>query len=207
MNPRKELERLHRQIAICRLCPLSESRSQAVPGEGPIGAAVMLIGEGPGEKEDQQGRPFVGRAGAILDDMLEASGLERRAVFITSVVKCRPPENRDPKASEIEACRGYLDRQIELVDPACIVTLGRFSMARWFPGSKISRIHGRAERFDSRLVFPTFHPGAVLHQPRFRSLLEEDFHSLGQILSEPRADPQGSGETGETSDLTASPRD
>jgi len=183
MKAADRLQRLHEAIAGCQLCPLATTRTVAVPGEGPVGAPVMLIGEGPGEQEDLAGKPFIGRAGTILDDMLTIAGLSRWQVFITSLVKCRPPGNRDPKGSEIQACSGYLDRQIELIAPGLIVTLGRFAMARWFPDQRISRIHGRPARCDSRMVFPTFHPGAVLHQPKTRSLLEEDFRNLAASLS------------------------
>ena len=166
----------------CLLCTLAQTRKLAVPGEGPAPAPVMLIGEGPGRNEDEQGRPFVGAAGKFLEELLAAAGLQRAQVYITNVVKCRPPENRDPLPAEVAACAGYLERQIELVDPRVIVTLGRFSMARWFPLERISAIHGQARQFGVRLVVPMFHPAAALHQPKIRPQLLEDFAKLPQLI-------------------------
>ena len=168
----------------CLLCTLAQTRKLAVPGEGPAPAPVMLIGEGPGRNEDEQGRPFVGAAGKFLEELLAAAGLQRAQVYITNVVKCRPPENRDPLPAEVAACAGYLERQIELVDPRVIVTLGRFSMARWFPLERISAIHGQARQFGARLVVPMFHPAAALHQPKIRPQLLEDFAKLPQLIAE-----------------------
>ena len=167
----------------CLLCTLAQTRKLAVPGEGPAPAPVMLIGEGPGRNEDEQGRPFVGAAGKFLEELLAAAGLQRAQVYITNVVKCRPPENRDPLPAEVAACAGYLERQIELVDPRVIVTLGRFSMARWFPLERISAIHGQARQFGARLVVPMFHPAAALHQPKIRPQLLEDFAKLPQLIA------------------------
>ena len=167
----------------CLLCTLAQTRKLAVPGEGPAPAPVMLIGEGPGRNEDEQGRPFVGAAGKFLEELLAAAGLQRAQVYITNVVKCRPPENRDPLPAEVAACAGYLERQIELVDPRVIVTLGRFSMARWFPLERISAIHGQARQFGARLVVPMFHPAAALHQPKIRPQLLEDFGKLPQLIA------------------------
>ena len=167
----------------CLLCTLAQTRKLAVPGEGPAPAPVMLIGEGPGRNEDEQGRPFVGAAGKFLEELLAAAGLQRAQVYITNVVKCRPPENRDPLPAEVAACAGYLERQIELVDPRVIVTLGRFSMARWFPLERISAIHGQARQFGVRLVVPMFHPAAALHQPKIRPQLLEDFAKLPQLIA------------------------
>ena len=169
-------------MRVCVLCTLAQTRKLAVPGEGPAPAPVMLIGEGPGRNEDEQGRPFVGAAGKFLEELLAAAGLQRAQVYITNVVKCRPPENRDPLPAEVAACAGYLERQIELVDPRVIVTLGRFSMARWFPLERISAIHGQARQFGARLVVPMFHPAAALHQPKIRPQLLEDFAKLPQLI-------------------------
>jgi len=144
----------------------------------------MFIGEGPGWHEDQQGRPFVGAAGQFLNELLAKAGLKREDVFITNIVKCRPPGNRDPLPDEITACAGYLDRQIAAIDPEVIVTLGRFSMAKWFPGERISRIHGQPKRVNGRLVVPMYHPAAALHQSSLRSAIEEDFAKLPKILAE-----------------------
>ena len=174
---------LEAQVRACMLCTLAHTRKLAVPGEGPAPAPLMLIGEGPGRNEDEQGRPFVGAAGKFLDELLAAAGLQRAQVYITNVVKCRPPENRDPLPAEVAACAGYLERQIELVDPRVIVTLGRFSMARWFPVERISAIHGQARQFGARLVVPMFHPAAALHQPKIRPQLLEDFAKLPQLIA------------------------
>jgi DNA polymerase len=149
----------------------------------------MLIGEGPGFHEDKQGRPFVGPSGQFLNDLLGSAGYKREDVFITNVVKCRPPGNRDPLPDEIQACSGYLDRQIALINPKIIVTLGRFSMARWFAGQKISAIHGKAKKVDGRVVVPMFHPAAALHQPALRTAIEEDFRRLRDIINAMSSQP------------------
>lgn len=179
-----ELEKLAAEISVCKQCILSKSRTNAVPGEGPTHAQIMLIGEGPGFHEDKQGRPFVGASGQFLEELLAGIGFKRQDVFIANVVKCRPPGNRDPMPDEIEACKFYLDRQIELINPKVIVTLGRYSMARWFPNAKISAIHGQPRKFEGRLVVPMFHPAAALHQPSLRKDVEADFHKLPDILKQ-----------------------
>lgn len=177
-----DLSKVASEVRACALCGLSAGRKNAVPGEGPARAEVMLIGEGPGFHEDQQGRPFVGPSGQFLTELLASAGYKREDVFITNVVKCRPPGNRDPLPEEIQACSQYLDRQIALINPKVIVTLGRFSMARWFPGQKISAVHGKAKRADGRVVVAMFHPAAALHQQSLRSLIEEDFRRLPEIV-------------------------
>lgn len=179
-----ELEQVAAEVRVCPKCELSRTRTKAVPGDGPLGARVMLIGEGPGWHEDQQGRPFVGNAGKFLTELLAKAGLKREDVFITNVVKCRPPGNRDPLPDEIAACAPYLDRQIAAIDPEVIVTLGRFSMARWFPGERISRIHGQPKRDGKRLIVPMYHPAAALHQGALRGAIEEDFAKLPKFLAE-----------------------
>lgn len=178
-----ELTHLAEEIKTCQLCILSQGRTNAVPGEGPEDADIMFIGEGPGFHEDRQGRPFVGAAGNYLEELLEKIDLSRREVYITNVVKCRPPGNRDPQPAEIEACRPYLDKQIDLLRPRLIVTLGRFSMQRYFPGASISRIHGQPKRVGNVIYYPMFHPAAALHQPRWRSLLEEDILKIPDLLA------------------------
>lgn len=178
------LEEIAVEIRSCQLCELCRTRTKAVPGEGNPHARIMLIGEGPGYYEDKQGRPFVGNSGKFLTSLLEKAGLKREDVFITNVVKCRPPGNRDPLPDEIEACRGYLDRQIAAIDPDVIVTLGRFSMARWFQGERISRIHGQPKEIDGRLIVPMYHPAAALHQAALRGAIEEDFARLPKFLAE-----------------------
>lgn len=178
-----DLNQLAEQIRACQRCRLAQTRLQAVPGEGPEHAPILLIGEGPGFYEDRQGRPFVGKSGDLLEKLLASIGLSRRDVFIANVVKCRPPDNRDPLPDEIEACRPYLDRQIELVHPRLIVTLGRYSMHRYFPGASISRIHGQAKRVGNVTYFPMFHPAAALHQPGWRTLLEQDVLKIPELLA------------------------
>lgn len=178
-----ELTDLCKEIKVCQLCILSQGRSHAVPGEGPEDADIMFIGEGPGFHEDRQGRPFVGAAGNYLNELLEKINLRREEVYITNVVKCRPPGNRDPQPEEVEACRAYLDKQIELIHPRLIVTLGRFSMQRYFPGASISRIHGQPKRVGNVIYYPMFHPAAALHQPRWRSLVEEDILKIPELLA------------------------
>jgi len=178
-----ELAYLYEAIKICDNCILSQGRNNTVPGEGPENADIMFIGEGPGFHEDRQGRPFVGAAGNYLNELLAKIDLKREDVYITNVVKCRPPGNRDPQAEEIEACRSYLDKQIELIHPRLIVTLGRFSMQRYFPGASISRIHGQPKRVGNVIYYPMFHPAAALHQPRWRTLVEEDILKIPDLLS------------------------
>lgn len=172
------------QVAQCEKCNLHFSRKKAVPGEGPLNAEVMLIGEGPGFYENEQGRPFVGQAGKYLDELLESAGLSRERVFITNVVKCRPPGNRDPQPEELQACAAYLERQIECVRPRLIVTLGRFSMARYLPNAKISDVHGQAVWARGRLVVAMYHPAAALHQPSLKPVLEKDFSRLPELLQQ-----------------------
>ncbi|GAB4520036.1 MAG: uracil-DNA glycosylase [Anaerolineae bacterium] len=186
MSAQQELERIAAEIRACTRCPLARGRTQAVPGEGPADAEIMFIGEGPGFHEDRQGRPFVGAAGQFLEELLASIGLRRDQVFIANVVKCRPPGNRDPLPEEIEACRPFLDRQIEIINPKIIVTLGRFSMARYFPNASITRIHGQPKRVGDVICFPMFHPAAGLHQPRWRPLIEEDIKKLPALLEEVR---------------------
>lgn len=184
MSALSELEELYAEIRNCQRCILSQARTQTVPGDGPPTAAIMFIGEAPGYHEDRQGKPFVGAAGQFLNELLAGIGLRREDVYICNVVKCRPPGNRDPLPEEIEACRPYLDRQIALIKPKLIVTLGRYSMARYFPGQSISRIHGQKKRIGNTWYVPLFHPAAALHQPRYRAMIEEDFRKLGALLGE-----------------------
>jgi uracil-DNA glycosylase len=184
-NAEDKLSEIAKEIVVCPRCELARTRTKAVPGEGDPNAQVMLIGEGPGWHEDQQGRPFVGAAGKFLNELLAIAELDRESVFITNVVKCRPPGNRDPFPDEIAACAPYyLDRQIAVVDPEVIVTLGRFSMARWFPGERISKIHGQPKRDGRRLIVPMYHPAAALHQSALRSAIEEDFAKLPKLLAD-----------------------
>lgn len=187
-DTKDDLQTVAAEVRVCQLCSLAAGRIQSVPGEGPPNAELMLIGEGPGQNEDKQGRPFVGASGQFLTTLIAAAGYKREDVFIANVVKCRPPQNRDPLPEEISACAQYLDRQIALINPKVIVTLGRFSMARYFPGAKISAIHGQAKVIDGRTVVPMFHPAAALHQAALRPILEADFARLKQIIASAQAD-------------------
>ncbi len=167
----------------CTRCQLSEGRNRAVPGEGNFNADIMLIGEGPGFHEDKQARPFVGRSGNLLEELLNNIGYKREDVFIANVVKCRPPNNRDPQPDELSACKEFLDRQIEVINPKVIVTLGRFSMNRYFPGASISRIHGQPKQIGDRLIVPMFHPAAALRNPKWRTAIADDFNRLPQLIA------------------------
>ncbi len=191
MEAEKILQEIAGQVAICKSCPLSFSRKKAVPGEGPAKAEIMLIGEGPGFYENEQGRPFVGAAGKFLDELLEKAGVGRKDVFITNVVKCRPPGNRDPLPEELQACNAYLDRQIEAINPLIIVTLGRYSMAKFLPNVRISEIHGQPAWVRGRLVIPMFHPAAALHQPSLKTSVERDFARLPEWIQQARQNGHG----------------
>jgi DNA polymerase len=179
---------LYEEIADCPRCPLARTRSRTVPGTGPRSAEIMFIGEAPGAREDEQGVPFVGPAGKFLDELLASIGLSRASVYIANVVKCRPPGNRDPEPSEIEACADFLERQIAAVDPKVVVTLGRFSMARWFPGTAISRVHGTPRKIGDRLVVPMYHPAAALHNGSLRGVIEADFAQLPALIEQARSE-------------------
>jgi uracil-DNA glycosylase family 4 len=179
-----ELAQIATEVQACTRCKLFQGATKGVPGEGPYDARIMFIGEAPGFNEDRQGRPFVGAAGQFLDELLGLAGLRRRDVFIANVVKHRPPNNRDPEPDEIAACSLFLDQQIATINPPVIVTLGRYSMARWFPGERIMRIHGQARWVGDRLIVPMLHPAAALHQAQNRPLIEADFRKLPQILEE-----------------------
>jgi DNA polymerase len=184
MNGQAELDAIAAEVSVCTKCKLHHSRKNAVPGDGPANSDIMFIGEGPGFHENEQGLPFVGAAGRFLEELLENIGMSRKTVFITNIVKCRPPGNRDPEAEEIEACTEYLERQIKAINPKVIVTLGRFSMARYFPKAKISVIHGQAKSINGRLVVPMYHPAAALHQPSLRSVVQDDFNKLPELIEE-----------------------
>lgn len=177
------------EVAPCTRCRLSQTRTKTVPGAGNPNADIFFIGEGPGFHEDKQGLPFVGASGTYLEKLLQLINLKRSDVFISNVVKCRPPENRDPNPDEIAACKDYLERQIEIIDPLVIVTLGRFSMGRYFPGGKITQIHGKPKYDDAvlRAYYPLFHPAAVLRNAALQGEMEADFKRIPSILEELRA--------------------
>jgi uracil-DNA glycosylase len=182
MDAASVLQEVAQQVTTCMRCNLHFSRKNAVPGEGPLNASILFIGEGPGFHENEQGRPFVGQAGKLLEDLLAKIGLKRDEVFITNVVKCRPPGNRDPMPEELAACAEYLNRQIEALNPTLIVTLGRFSMAKFLPLARISDAHGRPVRVNGRLIVPMYHPAAALHQPSLKPTLEKDFLQLPDLM-------------------------
>jgi len=178
------LSEIAQRIASCQDCTLSRGRTRAVPGEGPEKADILFIGEGPGWHEDQQGRPFVGPAGKYLEELLASVGLRREEVYITNIIKCRAPGNRDPLPPEIQACSKYLERQIELISPKMIVTLGRYSMARFFPGEGISKVHGTWRKRDGRILFAMYHPAAALHQQSLKRTIEADMLKIPQVLAQ-----------------------
>jgi uracil-DNA glycosylase len=184
MNRSEILAQIAQEVTTCTRCLLHKSRKKAVPGDGPVQADIMLIGEGPGFHENEQGLPFVGAAGKFLDELLHSIGLQRADVYITNVVKCRPPGNRDPQPEELEACDGYLERQIQAINPKVIVTLGRFSMAKFMSNVKISQVHGQARWVNQRLVVPMYHPAAALHQGALRPVLEQDFAQLPGLIKQ-----------------------
>ncbi|WP_048147255.1 type-4 uracil-DNA glycosylase [Pyrococcus abyssi] len=185
------MKKLEEKIRNCKKCPLWQLRTNPVPGDGSYDAKVMFVGEAPGYWEDQQGLPFVGKAGKVLDELLKGIGLNRREVYITNIVKCRPPNNRDPTEEEIKACAPYLDAQIDIIRPRIIVTLGRFSMGYilrkyGFQVEPISKIHGKV--FEARTLFgkvyivPMYHPAVALYRPQLRKELEEDFRKLKDLI-------------------------
>lgn len=190
------LSELYEEIASCRQCELAKYRTRVVPGEGAEDADILFIGEAPGWHEDQQGRPFVGPAGKYLEELLAAINLRREQVYIANVIKCRPPSNRDPLPGEIQACSKWLNGQIEIIRPKMIVTLGRYSMAKYFPNQSISQVHGKARKQDNIIYYPMYHPAAALHQGSLRKIIEADMLKIPQILAqaekltEAEAEPQ-----------------
>jgi DNA polymerase len=182
-NTDEALRPLYEEIADCPNCALARTRSRTVPGSGPLSSDIMFIGEGPGQREDELGIPFVGRAGTFLDQLLAGIELDRTQVYVANVVKCRPPGNRDPQPEELAACASFLTRQIELVDPLVIATLGRYSMAPWFPGERISRIHGQERVADGRIVIPMYHPAAALRNGSLREVMHADFARLPALVA------------------------
>ena len=201
---RVALETIATEVRACTRCRLSQARTHAVPGEGHPDTEVVFVGEGPGQTEDQQGRPFVGRAGELLVRLLSTLGWRRQEVFITNIVKCRPPGNRDPEPDEIAACLPYLQRQLEVLDPAVVVTLGRFSMAHFRPGERITQIHGTAvvappaSGAPDALVYALYHPAAALRSSEVERQSYDDIAGLPRVLLDARArrSPNASGVVG-----------
>jgi uracil-DNA glycosylase family 4 len=190
---RVALEAIATEVRACTKCRLAQTRSRAVPGEGHVDTEVVFVGEGPGQTEDQQGRPFVGRAGDLLVRLLSTLGWRRSEVFITNIVKCRPPGNRDPEPDEIAACAPYLQRQLEVLDPAVVVTLGRFSMAHFRPGERITQIHGTAVPAPPEtgardaLAYALYHPAAALRSSEVERQSYDDIAGLPRVLLDARA--------------------
>ncbi len=191
MNSEEILKQIAEEVAVCTKCELHYSRKHAVPGEGPVQVEMMFIGEAPGFHENEQGRPFVGAAGKFLEELLARIGLRRDQVFITNVVKCRPPGNRDPRPEEVETCTNlYLDRQVQALNPKVIVTLGRYSMAKYLPNGKISDLHGQAVWVKGRLIIPMYHPAAALHQTSLKPIVERDFARLPELIAKANYVPE-----------------
>jgi len=177
------LTELNKEIECCQDCELGKHRTRAVPGEGPENAILLFIGEAPGWHEDQQGRPFVGPAGKYLEELLASINLKREQVYIANVIKCRPPSNRDPLPGEIQACSKWLNHQVELIHPKMVVTLGRYSMAKYFSNQSISQVHGKARKQDNVIYYAMYHPAAALHQGSLRKTIEADMLKIPQILA------------------------
>ena len=177
------LETIAKEISVCTACGLHETRMQAVPGSGAADAQIVFVGEAPGAQEDKRGLPFVGQAGKLLDRLLESIGLDRERAAILNVIKCRPPDNRPPRKGEIAACRHFLDRQLDVIQPPLIVTLGRFSLAQFCPDVSITQVHGQVQRAGERLIYPVYHPAAAFHRNAWRQALEEDFGRIPEIVT------------------------
>ena len=184
------LSELYEEIARCQKCEIAKYRTRVVPGEGAEDADIMFIGEAPGWYEDQQGRPFVGPAGKFLEELLDLINLKRQQVYIANVIKCRPQGNRDPLPQEMLNCRRWLERQIELIRPQIIVTLGRYSMALFFPQKSIGKIHGTAEKRDGIIYYAMYHPAAALHQQSLRETIKADMLKIPQLLAQAKGMPE-----------------
>jgi uracil-DNA glycosylase len=192
------LAQIATEVSACTNCALHTTRKLSVPGEGPANAEIMLIGEGPGFNENEQGRPFVGAAGNFLNELLAQAGLKRADVWIGNVVKCRPPGNRDPLPEELTACDEYLERQIAAINPKIIITLGRFSMGKFMPGVKITQVHGQMRKVGNRFVIAMFHPAAALHQAALKPSILADFAKLPQLLDVARKELNKSAQVAES---------
>jgi len=183
MKKEELLAQVNKVLGPCKKCRLSRTRIKVVPGEGDPESDIMFVGQCPGANEDQQGRPFVGRAGKLLDEHLGLIGLQREKVFITNIVKCRPPENRDPMVDEVRSCSPYLERQIKSINPKLIITLGRFASEFFISDGKISQIHGVPHRVKGLLVFPLYHPAAALRATGVAEALRSDFRKIPKVLA------------------------
>lgn len=176
------LSELDQIVAACTKCPLHAGRIQAVPGAGNAQADILFVGEAPGKNEDEQGVPFVGAAGRILDEMLQSIGLKREDIYIANIIKCRPPGNRDPLPAEIAACVPYLKEQILLIQPKVIVTLGRFSMNLFLSEAKIGQVHGQLQKVNNLHILPLYHPAVALYNGGMKATLLQDFQILSSLL-------------------------
>jgi len=183
MSREKELQEIASEIASCTKCPLHASRINPVPGEGSVNARVMFIGEAPGAEEDRTGRPFVGRSGELLRELIRGIGLSEQEVFITSVLKSRPPNNRTPRKAEVEACIGYLDRQMQVIHPKVIVLLGGVAISTMIGPWPLKEAHGKFHEADGRTYFLTYHPAAALRFPPTKDVMREDFERLRNELT------------------------
>ena len=206
MTAEEALAQVAKEVAVCQKCTLHHSRKKSVPGEGPAHSEIMFIGEGPGFHENEQGRPFVGAAGNFLNELLAQAGMKREDIWIGNVVKCRPPGNRDPLPEELSACNEYLERQIAAINPKIIITLGRFSMAKYMPGAKITAVHGQMRRSGNRFVIAMFHPAAALHQASLKPAIMKDFAQLPNLLEQARKALVQSGAVEETSEQEEEPK-
>ena len=195
-----DLNLISESVLICKKCTLGHQRTNAVPGSGNPKSTILFIGEAPGRYEDEQGVPFVGRAGRLLDSLLESIGLDRSEVFVTNMLKCRPPKNRDPLPDELKACGPYLNKQIELINPKIILTRGRFSFAWFFPDTPIGEARGKPINLENgTVVYPMYHPAAALRNGKIRQKAEQDFLNLQKIISTPTTKvPKTANDTKET---------
>lgn len=185
MTKEEILEKIEKAVVICKKCRLYKTAKHAVPGEGNRGAKIVFVGEAPGFNEDAQGRPFVGRSGALLDELLRGIGLKRSDIWIGNVIKHRPPENRDPMVDEMRACRPFLADQIKAIKPKIIVTLGRFALTEYLPEAKISEVHGQAFRAGGFIIFPLYHPAAALRSEAVARELRSDFKKIVSVFKSP----------------------
>ena len=187
MTKKEKLDQLNALMSMCSNCALRSGASRVVPGDGNPEAQIMFIGEAPGKKEDEQGIPFVGAAGKFLNEMLASINLKREDIYIANVAKCRPPENRDPLPEEVAACWPWLEKQIEIINPKIIITLGRHSLGRFYPGIKISEAHGRAFKrnlpnIGERVFYALYHPAAALYNGSMRETLLADFKKIPKVI-------------------------
>lgn len=172
------------EISKCKACHLYKTRTQTVPGKGNPKSKIMIIGEAPGHNEDLKGIPFIGKSGRILDNLLISIGLDRTKIFITNIVKCRPPKNRNPNLTEISACSSFLDSQINTINPLIIITLGVFSLKKFLPGTPIKNARGSIHQWNGYNIYPIYHPAAALYNPTLLPKMESDFKNISRLITE-----------------------